>query len=202
MLEIIAISSGKIKEECLRYLGVEPKSSTRELTILDRERKIITMRGEDAIKLLASGFISRALIGEDSFLEYQSDFENQFKVKKIQSNNPWRISLASNFNWDFSKNFQNLLGTIIATKYVNIAAEFLNRLNLECTEISAANLNYPNPKLVSLFPISGCVEGFINLSPNIRNIIDIVQSGKSLQENKLKEIFCIKENLGILDIRL
>ena len=171
-LKIAVQKSDRISNDFLKLLdncGLQTNGATKKLycNFVDFPLEVYFVRGGD-IPVLMQGQFDVAVLGMDSFLQYQMN-EKMEIVKKLGFSK-CRLSFAgkkSSENW----NLQQLRNTTIATSYTNILQDFLNKNNI-------------NANIVKM---SGSVETSIELG-FADYIFDIVQTGSTLMQQGLTEL--------------
>tara|TARA_B100000965_G_scaffold398042_1_gene415498 strand:- start:55 stop:666 length:612 start_codon:yes stop_codon:yes gene_type:complete len=165
----LAISKGRILQEGLKILkkvGIvcshDPLNS-RKLIIPtnDKNIEIVIIKATDVPLYIDSGKVDIGIVGIDTLLE--EDTDNHYRIKDLG------ISLCKLVvaGKPGKKYFNNMK---IATKYPNATKKYFEKIGLQC----------------SILKLYGSIElaPVLNLSDFI---VDIVESGKTLKENGLKE---------------
>lgn len=181
MLKIAIQKSDRISEGFLDLLSkcnfeVDKNHSKLYCKLNDLPIELYFIRGSDISSLLEEKF-DVAILGKNSFLEYQLDkitsIKRELKFAKC------RISFAGK-----AINNIDLNNKIIATSYVNILQRYLDN-------------NKINAKIIKM---NGSVETAIEL--NIADIIfDIVQTGSTLLEHGLIEYFKVLDSEATMIVK-
>ena len=165
----LAISKGRILREGLEILNkigivcsLDP-FNCRKLIIPtnDKNIEIVIIKATDVPLYIDSGKVDIGIVGIDTLLEDETD--NHYRLKDLG------ISLCKLVvaGKPGKKYFNNMK---IATKYPNATKKYFEKIGLQC----------------SILKLYGSIElaPVLNLSDFI---VDIVESGKTLKENGLKE---------------
>ncbi len=165
----LAISKGRILREGLKILNkigivcsIDP-FNCRKLIIPtnDKNIEIVIIKATDVPLYIDSGKVDIGIVGIDTLLEDETD--NHYRLKDLG------ISLCKLVvaGKPGKKYFNNMK---IATKYPNATKKYFEKIGLQC----------------SILKLYGSIElaPVLNLSDFI---VDIVESGKTLKENGLKE---------------
>jgi len=165
----LAISKGRILQEGLKILkkvGIvcsHDPLNCRKLIIPtnDKNIEIVIIKATDVPLYIDSGKVDIGIVGIDTLLE--EDTDNHYRIKDLG------ISLCKLVvaGKPGKKYFNNMK---IATKYPNTTKKYFEKIGLQC----------------SILKLYGSIElaPVLNLSDFI---VDIVESGKTLKENGLKE---------------
>ena len=165
----LAISKGRILDEGLKILAkvgitcnFNPLNS-RKLIIPtnDKNIEIVIIKATDVPLYIDSGKVDIGIVGIDTLLE--EDTNNHYRLKDLGISQ-CKLVVAGKAG---KKYFNNMK---IATKYPNAAKKYFEKIGLQC----------------SILKLYGSIElaPVLNLSDFI---VDIVESGKTLKENGLKE---------------
>jgi ATP phosphoribosyltransferase len=165
----LAISKGRILEEAIDILSkvniickYNPLN-TRKLIIPtnQRELEIIVIKATDVPLYIDSGKVDLGIVGLDTLLE---DFaSNYYRLADLEISK-CKLVVAGNPR---TKYFNNMK---VATKYPNIAKSYFEEVGLQCSILKLYGS-------IELAPVLGLSDF----------IVDIVESGKTLKENNLKE---------------
>tara|TARA_Y100000766_G_scaffold281274_1_gene292497 strand:- start:134 stop:745 length:612 start_codon:yes stop_codon:yes gene_type:complete len=165
----LAISKGRILEEGLKVLeqtgivcSINPLNS-RKLIIptSDKNIEIVIIKATDVPLYIDSGKVDIGIVGIDTLLEEETD--NHYRLKDLGIS-LCKLVVAGKPGKEYFNNMK------IATKYPNVAKKYFEKIGLQC----------------SILKLYGSIElaPVLNLSDFI---VDIVESGKTLKENGLKE---------------
>jgi ATP phosphoribosyltransferase len=165
----LAISKGRILEEAIDILSkvniickYNPLN-TRKLIIPtnQRELEIIVIKATDVPLYIDSGKVDLGIVGLDTLLE---DFaSNYYRLADLEISK-CKLVVAGNPR---TKYFNNMK---VATKYPNIAKSYFEEVGLQCSILKLYGS-------IELAPVLGLSDF----------VVDIVESGKTLKENNLKE---------------
>jgi len=165
----LAISKGRILEQAIDILSkvniiceYNPLN-TRKLIIPtnQRELEIVVIKATDVPLYIDSGKVDLGIVGIDTLLEDSAS--NYYRLADLEISK-CKLVVAGNPR---TKYFNNMK---VATKYPNIAKSYFEEVGLQCS-------------ILKLY-------GSIELAPVLwlsDFIVDIVESGKTLKENNLKE---------------
>lgn len=167
----IAVPKGKMFEPSLnifRAIGLENKeleSDTRKLCIEDRKNKIkfYLLKPGDVTTFVEAGKCDIGFVGSDVIMEEQRKVEEVFDLGFGKCK---MVLAGKGQNLDYSQNIK------VATKYPRITKEFFKQKGVENVEIIKLNGS------VEVGPISGLSDV----------IVDIVETGRTLEENSLEII--------------
>tara|TARA_B100000965_G_scaffold312939_2_gene272810 strand:- start:497 stop:1114 length:618 start_codon:yes stop_codon:yes gene_type:complete len=174
---LLAISKGRIMQEALQLLkknGIEctdsPEHSRRlifktNVSNLD----IIIVRASDVPLYIESGKVDLGIVGKDTLLESRVDNYYYLKDLKIAS---CRLVVAGKRNKKLRSNMK------IATKYPSLTQDFFQSKGLPCSVLKL----YGSMELAAVLDLSDA-------------IVDLVDTGRTLKENGLKEI-CLVNNIS------
>ncbi len=167
----------------VKGVGFSKESSQRdwgciekELSIVDSRIEVLYSKPADMFANFEDGILSGAVMGRDSFMEYvnkqqQEGFAPTLKVKTaFKKCDPSRFAIASP---EDLQNPQELSGARIATSYRYSLQNWLDRKGV---------------RDVQIVDRVGGVEGCVRLGL-ADAVFDIVQSGKSLLANGLRQNF-------------
>ena len=165
----LAISKGRILEEGLKVLtkmgivcSVNPLSSRRLIIpTSDKNIEIVIIKATDVPLYIDSGKVDIGIVGIDTLLEEETD--NHYRLKNLEIS-LCKLVVAGKPGRNYFNNMK------IATKYPNATKKYFEKIGLQC----------------SILKLYGSIElaPVLNLSDFI---VDIVESGKTLKENGLKE---------------
>ena len=173
---ILALPKGRVYEDfipCLqetRFALKDDPNKSRKMLLDTKcpEVKVLVIRGWDVPTYITSGAAHLGIVGKDILMEKdEEEFVELLDLKLGQC----RLSLAGTENI--------LTGSSklkIATKYPKSATKFMNSIGIQ------AEIIYLNGAQ-EIAPILGLSDA----------IIDLVDTGKTLEENGLKEIETISE---------
>ena len=173
---ILALPKGRVYEDFIPILQDtqfalkdDPKKSRKMLLdTKNKNVKVLVIRGWDVPTYITSGAAHMGVVGKDILMEKE---EEEFVELLDLNTGKCRLSLAGNE--------EILTGTsrlIIATKYPKSSTKFLNSLGVQ------AEIIYLNGAQ-EIAPVLGLSDA----------IIDLVDTGKTLQENGLDEIKVIAD---------
>jgi len=173
---LIALPKGRILEDLMPILeraNLEIEDSffdknSRKLTFETNypNIEIVRVRSFDVATFVQSGAADIGVCGLDVLEEFKS--EEVFPVLNLGIGK-CRLSIAA--RKDDNIDLENITSTKIATKYPNIAKEFFAKKSIQAQIIK--------------------LNGAIEIAPklNLSNVImDLVSSGKTLEENEMVEI--------------
>ena len=173
---ILALPKGRVFEECLpliqgsKFQLLDDPSATRKI-LLDTatpEVKVLLIRGWDVPTYVTFGAAHVGIVGKDILLENSSEEFIELEDLHIGK---CRISLAGK-----KEIIEGRTRLKVATKYPDTAKRFLESLAIQ------AEIVYLHGSQ-EIAPLMGLCEA----------IIDLVDSGKTLKENGLKEMKVIRE---------
>ena len=173
---ILALPKGRVYEDfipCLqetRFALKDDPNKSRKMLLDTKcpEVKVLVIRGWDVPTYITSGAAHLGIVGKDILMEKE---EEEFVELSDLKLGQCRLSLAGTENI--------LTGSSklkIATKYAKSATKFMNSIGIQ------AEIIYLNGAQ-EIAPILGLSDA----------IIDLVDTGKTLEENGLKEIETISE---------
>lgn len=181
MLRIAVQSKGRLHEQTLSLLsdaGIKLNNVKRKLlaSAEDFDVEVLFLRDDDIPQSVANGIADVGIVGENEYRERNTTA----KIIKRLGFSKCRLSLAipkdepyDGLHWFREKT--------IATSYPNILNDFLQKNNIPA----------------SLHVISGSVE----IAPGIglaNAIFDIVSSGSTLANNRLKEVEVVMKSEALL----
>jgi len=176
----LAISKGRILEQAINILSkiniiceYNPLN-TRKLIIPtnNTELEIVVIKATDVPLYIDSGKVDLGIVGFDTLLENSASNYYQLADLKISK---CKLVVAGNPG---TKYFNNMK---VATKYPNAAKSYFEDLGLQCSILKLYGS-------IELAPVLGLSDF----------IVDIVESGKTLKENNLKEYDKIAEISSLL----
>ena len=165
----LAISKGRILEQAIDILSkvniiceYNPLN-TRKLIIPtnQRELEIVVIKATDVQLYIDSGKVDLGIVGIDTLLEDSAS--NYYRLADLEISK-CKLVVAGNPR---TKYFNNMK---VATKYPNIAKSYFEEVGLQCSILKLYGS-------IELAPVLGLSDF----------IVDIVESGKTLKENNLKE---------------
>ena len=165
----LAISKGRILEQAIQILHnnninckLDPLD-TRKLIIPTNMKnvEIVVIKASDVPVYIDSGKVDIGIVGIDTLLE--DSIDNHYRLLDLQIAK-CKLVVAGKPN---TASFTNMK---IATKYPNIAKKYFEEIGLQCSILKL----YGSIELAPVLSLSDFV-------------VDIVESGKTLQENGLKE---------------
>ena len=165
----LAISKGRILEQAIDILSkvniiceYNPLN-TRKLIIPtnQRELEIVVIKATDVPLYIDSGKVDLGIVGIDTLLEDSAS--NYYRLADLEISK-CKLIVAGNPR---TKYFNNMK---VATKYPNIAKSYFEEVGLQCSILKLYGS-------IELAPVLGLSDF----------IVDIVESGKTLKENNLKE---------------
>ncbi len=173
---ILALPKGRVYEKVLPILKdsqfelIDDPAKTRKL-VLDTKNskvKILLVRGWDVPAYVTSGVAHLGVVGKDILIEKESEEFIELKDLEIGQ---CRLSLAGKKDL--------LMGSTrmkIATKYPKSSIKFMESIGIQSEIIYLHGAQ-------EIAPLMGLSDA----------IIDLVESGKTLKENGLKEIQVIRD---------
>ena len=165
----LAISKGRILEQAVKILEnvniqlqVDPLSSRRLIipTNLDN-LEVIIIKASDVPVYIDSGKIDLGIVGLDTLME--DDENNHFRLCDMTISK-CKLVVAGKTK---TKYFNNMK---VATKYPNIAKKYFENIGFQCSILELYGS-------IELAPVLGLSDF----------VVDIVETGKTLKENGLKE---------------
>jgi len=165
----LAISKGRILEQAIDILSkinvickYDPLN-TRKLIIPTnkRELEIVVIKATDVPLYIDSGKVDLGIVGIDTLLEDSAS--NYYRLADLEISK-CRLVVAGNPG---KKYFNNMK---VATKYPYAAKSYFEEVGLQCSILKLYGS-------IELAPVLGLSDF----------IVDIVESGKTLKENNLKE---------------
>ena len=170
---LIGLPKGRIYKEISQLLkdsGITLKEDKRKLIFGSSEKNIqfSILRGWDIPKFVSYGAVDIGIVGKDVLLETEE--ENFFEVLDLNIGK-CRLSLAAK-----EKKVSELAGSVIASKFPKETNNFLSE-------------NFIDAEVVKL-------KGSIEIAPILGisdYIVDLVNTGSTLNENGLKELKVLKE---------
>ncbi|EZQ11026.1 MULTISPECIES: ATP phosphoribosyltransferase [Acidianus] len=184
-MKIAIPNKGRLQQPTLQFLsqtGIKPLASDERALIIPTSWEgvqLVLMRTEDIPSLVEAGAAEIGFSGHDYVVESQADVEEIIKLDYGKA----KISFATPQSWKISSvnDIRGLDGIRIATKYYNIAKEFLDK-----NEIKA--------KIVK---VSGAAEVMPSLGA-CDAIIDVVSTGTTLKLHGLRPIVDVMETYGVV----
>lgn len=183
-LKIAIPNKGRLQQPTLQFLssvGIKPLTSDERALILPTNWEgvqLVMVRTEDIPSLVEAGAAEIGITGHDYVVESQAEVEELIKLDFGRA----KIVLAVPQSWNVD-NVEELKGkeVRIATKYYNIAKEYLEKNNIKA-------------KIVK---ISGAAEVMPSLGA-ADAIIDVTSTGTTLRLHGLKPIADILESYGVV----
>ena len=165
----LAISKGRILEqaiEILRNININCKldpQDSRKLIIPTNMKNIdiVVIKASDVPVYIDSGKVDIGIVGIDTLLE--DSIANHYRLLDLEIAK-CKLVVAGKPNTTYFNNMK------IATKYPNIAKKYFEEIGLQCSILKL----YGSIELAPVLSLSDF-------------IVDIVESGKTLQENGLVE---------------
>ncbi|HEV2614238.1 MAG TPA: ATP phosphoribosyltransferase [Gammaproteobacteria bacterium] len=181
-LRIALQKSGRLNTDSLELLakcGLKIKPSKNSLLCHVEKFPIdfLFVRDDDIPTLVMDGVCDLGIVGENVLSE---QLNQNFEVIKKLGFGKCRLSIAFPENKEYV-NPASLEGLRIATSYPNLLKKYLKNNNINS----------------EILVISGSVE----IAPGLNMadaICDLVSSGRTLEENKLKEVDCIIQSQAVL----
>ncbi len=181
MLKIAIQKSGRLTDDTLALLkdcGIKVKAGLNTLrqVVQGFEAEVLFLRDDDIPQYVEDGIADIGIVGENIMLDKG---RNVNLVKKL-GYSKCRLSIAVPRGTVYTNNTW-LEGKKIATSYVKIVADFLQKhnINAEIHEISGS---------VEIAPSIGLADA----------IVDIVSTGSTLLSNGLKEVAPILESEAVI----
>jgi ATP phosphoribosyltransferase len=181
MLKIAIQKSGRLTDDTLALLkdcGIKVKAGLNTLrqVVQGFEAEVLFLRDDDIPQYVEDGIADIGIVGENVMLDKG---RNVNLVKKL-GYSKCRLSIAVPRGTVYTDNSW-LEGKKIATSYVKIVADFLQKhnINAEIHEISGS---------VEIAPSIGLADA----------IVDIVSTGSTLLSNGLKEVAPILESEAVI----
>lgn len=183
-LKIAIPNKGRLQQPAIQFLssvGIKPLANDERALILPTSWEgvqLVMMRTEDIPNLVEAGAAEIGITGHDYVIESQAEVEELVKLDFGKA----KIVLAISQSWN-ANSVEELRGKEIkiATKYYNIAKEYLDKNNIKA-------------KIVK---ISGAAEVMPSLGA-ADAIIDVVSTGTTLKLHGLKPIADIMETYGVV----
>ncbi len=165
----LAISKGRILEQAIdiftkaNIICKYNPLDTRKLIIPTNqsELEIVVIKATDVPLYIDSGKVDLGIVGIDTLLEDSAS--NYYRLADLEISK-CKLVVAGNPR---TKYFNNMK---VATKYPNIAKSYFEEVGLQCSILKLYGS-------IELAPVLGMSDF----------IVDIVESGKTLKENNLKE---------------
>ena len=173
----LAISKGRIMEEALVLLkkneiecNISPNDSRKLIFKTNYENlQIIIVRASDVPLYIESGKVDLGIVGKDTLLE--SNVDNYFFLKDLKIAS-CKLVVAGKKDQKLASNMK------IATKYPSLTQDFFLAKGIPCSVLKL----YGSMELAAVLNLSDA-------------IVDLVDTGKTLKENGLKEI-CLIDNIS------
>ena len=165
----LAISKGRILEQALKMLEkvniqlqVDPLNSRRLIIPTNMDNlEVIIIKASDVPVYIDSGKIDLGIVGLDTLME--DDKNNHFRLCDMTISK-CKLVVAGKTK---TKYFNNMK---VATKYPNIAKKYFEDIGFQCSILELYGS-------IELAPVLGLSDF----------VVDIVETGKTLKENGLKE---------------
>ena|GEM_PF-2288455 len=171
--------SGRLSEsdeDLLAALNVKRRDDRKYFSVspVNPDVRILWCRDDDIPQLVARRKCDFGIVGQNVLWEMTTPQTEPLTIRKTGTGR-CRLSfaVAGDAPW---RGLEDLNGKVIATSYTNFAPRFLaqNKINAD------------------IFKMTGSVESAIALGAYA--ILDLVESGKSLRENGLKEVYPVFES--------
>ena len=165
----LAISKGRILEQAVEILcniniscKFDPLDSRKLIIPTDMKNlEIVVIKASDVPVYIDSGKVDIGIVGIDTLLE--DNIANHYRLLDLQIAK-CKLVVAGKPNTNYFNNMK------IATKYPNAAKKYFAEKGLQCSILKL----YGSIELAPVLSLSDF-------------IVDIVESGKTLRENELKE---------------
>ena len=176
----LAISKGRILEqaiEILRKININCKFDPRDSRKLIiptnlKNLEIVVIKASDVPVYIDSGKVDIGIVGIDTLLE--DSIANHYRLLDLKIAK-CKLVVAGKPNTEYFNNMK------IATKYPNAAKKYFEEIGLQCSILQL----YGSIELAPVLSLSDF-------------IVDIVESGKTLKENGLKEFDKISDISSLL----
>lgn len=183
-MKIAIPNKGRLQQPAIQFLssvGIKPLTSDERALIIPTSWEgvqLVMMRTEDIPNLVEAGAAEIGITGHDYVVESQAEVEELVKLDFGRA----KIALAISQSWNLNSVEELKRNEIkIATKYYNIAKDYLERNNIKA-------------KIVK---ISGAAEVMPSLGA-ADAIIDVVSTGTTLRLHGLKLIDDVMETYGVV----
>ena len=165
----LAISKGRILEQAIEILGnininckLDPLDSRKLIIPTNMKNlEIVVIKASDVPVYIDSGKVDIGIVGIDTLLE--ESISNHYRLLDLQIAK-CKLVVAGKPDTSYFNNMK------IATKYPNAAKKYFEEIGLQCSILKL----YGSIELAPVLSLSDF-------------IVDIVESGKTLKENGLKE---------------
>ena len=165
----LAISKGRILEQAIEILRnininckLDPLDSRKLIIPTDMKNfEIVVIKASDVPIYIDSGKVDLGIVGIDTLLEDST--ANHYRLLDLEIAK-CKLVVAGKPNAAYFNNMK------IATKYPNVAKKYFEEIGLQCSILKL----YGSIELAPVLSLSDF-------------IVDIVESGKTLKENGLKE---------------
>ena len=172
----LAISKGRILEQAVTALEkvnilcqVNPMNSRRLIIPTNMDNlEIIVIKASDVPVYIDSGKIDLGIVGLDTLME--DDKNNHFRLRDMTISK-CKLAVAGKAK---TKYFNNMK---VATKYPNIAKKYFEDIGFQCSILELYGS-------IELAPVLGLSDF----------VVDIVETGKTLKENGLKDMSVIEKD--------
>jgi len=176
----LAISKGRILKQAIEILSennitckFNPLNSRKLIIPTNLNNlEIVVIKATDVPVYIDSGKVDVGIVGIDTLLE--DNIDNHYRLLDLQIAK-CKLVVAGKPNTRYFNNMK------IATKYPNAAKKYFEGIGLQCSILKL----YGSIELASVLSLSDF-------------IVDIVESGKTLKENGLKEFDKINDISSLL----
>lgn len=176
----IALPKGRLAELSMEYFGEKGifskamNEDTRKLIFESDcgKYQILLVRATDVPVYVERGAADIGVVGKDTLMEYEPDVCEMRDLGFGYC----RMSIAKPKNREIDLNFKDWSNLRVASKFTNVAKKYFKDMGV-------------NAEIIKLY-------GSIELAPILGLsdvIVDIVSSGKTLEENGLEEILTLFE---------
>jgi ATP phosphoribosyltransferase len=181
-LRIAVPSKGRLRDnaiEVLRGAGLNFRLSGRRLfsVCTETETRIIFSNVQDIPVLVAEGVVDLGITGSDQVLEKRVEVIEHQKLGFGRC----RVSVAAHKDNEIHS-AGDLSGKVVGSSFPNLAADYFRREGVED---------------VHILPIEGAVEVMVLLGL-VDAIVEIVETGNSLLENDLVELWPVQSAEAVL----
>lgn len=181
-LRIAVPSKGRLRDrsvEILRGAGLRFRLSGRRLFSIcrDTDTRIIFSNVQDIPVLVAEGVVDLGITGSDQILEKRVDVIEHQKLGFGKC----RVSVAAHKDSPIRKP-EDLSGKVVGSSFANLAADYFRDKGIED---------------VHIISIEGAVEVMVLLGL-VDAIVEIVETGNSLLENDLVELWPVQTAEAVL----
>ncbi|MBU1018704.1 MAG: ATP phosphoribosyltransferase [Patescibacteria group bacterium] len=179
MYKIAIQKKGRLTEQSLKYLrsiGIKVPKNGREMIARSDDLEILFLRQTDIPEFVEKGIVDFGIVGENAVAE------KRYKVRVVEKLGFARCSLKIVVPRESSaKSVKDLNGERIATSFPNLLKDFLkkNKVNASIIEVKGS---------VEVTPAMGLTDA----------VCDLVQTGKTLEENNLVPLVTVLESQAVL----